>query len=183
MNEMTRIIAAPGPALFTATEFWRMVENGAFGDIPVELVEGSLHRMPPAGNHHSTTQVGLLLALAAVVDRALLRSELAIALDDDTVVGCDAAILRAPYDADGMMPAGNIALVVEVAVSSRDRDLGLKRRLYAAAGIPNFWVIDAERRLTHVFDRPERGDYLGLALVGFGEALAVPGAGEAIVIG
>jgi hypothetical protein len=150
MNEMTRIIAAPGPALFTATEFWRMVENGAFGDIPVELVEGSLHRMPPAGNHHSTTQVGLLLALAAVVDRALLRSELAIALDDDTVVGCDAAILRAPYDADG---------------------------------IPNFWVIDAERRLTHVFDRPERGDYLGLALVGFGEALAVPGAGEAIVIG
>lgn len=82
-----------------------------------------------------------------------------------------------------MIPAAAFALVVEVAVSTRDRDLGLKRTLYAAAGIPTYWVIDADRGVTHVFDRPENGDYMGLSLARFGEPLAVPGTDGAVVLG
>ena len=36
------------------------------------------------------------------------------------------------------------ALVVEVAVSSRTRDLRVKPRLYAGAGVPVYWVIDVD---------------------------------------
>jgi hypothetical protein len=42
--------------------------------------------------------------------------------------------------------------------------------------------VDVERRVVHVFDRPEAGDYLGIDLVRFGEPLVVPGSEAAITL-
>ncbi len=40
----------------------------------------------------------------------------------------------------------NALLVVEVSVTSRAVDLGRKAAIYAAAGIPDCWVLDIEGR-------------------------------------
>ncbi len=45
-------------------------------------------------------------------------------------------------------------LVVEVADSSRLLDLTTKAELYAKAGIPDYWVVDLDRRRLHVFRDP-----------------------------
>ena len=189
MNVMTPPLAAStstpppaGPARFSALEFWRMMASGAFEDIWVELVEGGLHRMPPPGRNHAQLQMAVVLEIARLVARKCLLGEVAIDLGNDTILACDAAVLRNGEGSGLAVLASEVLLVIEVAVSTRDRDLGLKRLLYAAAGIPTYWVIDAEREVIHVFDRPERDDYLGLSLVRFGEPLAVPGTSGAITL-
>ncbi|MBY0519704.1 MAG: Uma2 family endonuclease [Sphingomonas sp.] len=42
----------------------------------------------------------------------------------------------------GPVPVETVALVVEVADTTLASDLGRKADLYAAAGIPEYWVID-----------------------------------------
>ena len=182
MNMMASLAVPARRARFTTSEFLHMVASDAFGDMKVELIEGELDRMPPPGTTHGRHQMAVIARLLRTVPERLLFAEVGIDLGGDTIVACDAAVLKEPFDGQGMIPADQVVLVVEVAVSSGDRDLGLKRRLYAAAGIPIYWVIDADRRVVHVFDRVEGGDYLGLALVRFGEPLAVPETDEAIVL-
>lgn len=182
MNKPSQTLAAAAPARFSAAEFARMMASGAFEDMWVELVEGEIQRMPPPGNKHGRGQGAVLSRLYRILPEELVRPEVAIDVGDDTVLAGDSVVLARPVEEDGPIPAAAIALVIEVAVSTRDRDLGLKRRLYAAAAIPTYWVVDVERRVTHVFDRPENGDYPGLALVRHGEPLAVPGTDAAIVL-
>jgi Uma2 family endonuclease len=51
-----------------------------------------------------------------------------------------------------MLEPQDIQLAVEVlSPGSRRRDLGLKRRQYAAAGIPDYWIVDATQQTLTVF--------------------------------
>ncbi len=160
-----------------------MIETGAFENMWVELIEGEIERMPPPGNQHSARQVDLIAALLSSLSKALIRSDVGIDLGDDTLLGCDAVVLNQPVSGKGALTPDQIALIVEIAVSTRERDLSFKRRRYAAAGIPTYWVIDEERSVIHVFDRPEGGDYLGIDLVRFGAPLPVPGGNGTITLG
>lgn len=169
-------------ARFSAVEFARMIETGAFEDMWVELVDGKLERMPPPGREHGNHQIKLLLRLGGLIGEARLFGEVGIDLDDDTVLACDAAILAHEGGSGTLIRADEILLVVEVAETTRDRDLGMKRLRYAAAGIPIYWVIDGDRSVVHVYERPEDGDYKSIAIVKFGEPLAVPGTNATIVL-
>jgi len=167
-------------ARFTTPEFLRMCQTGAFDDIKVELIDGELERMPPPHNEHGRRQASLVIRLARVVAEALLRAETAIDLGADTVVGCDAAILKAPVSGNRILQADEVALAVEVAETTLARDMGMKRIKYAAAGIAHYWVIDGERSVIHVWGDPVNGDYAQIATVRFGDP--VPGTDAAVVI-
>lgn len=182
MNVMTSITAPAGPIGFSTADFQRMIESGAFEDMWVELIGGEIQRMPPPGRTHGQLQMAVVFGLGAVAPRRRVFGDIGIELADGTVVGADAALLAREGGTSITLAADEVLLAVEIAVSTRDRDLGLKRRLYAAAGVPHYWVVDAERALVHVFDRPEGGDYLGLSLTRFGEPLAVPGAEGTITL-
>ena len=45
----------------------------------------------------------------------------------------------------------DVFLVVEVAQSTRKRDLGSKAKLYEGAKIPEYWVVNLEHHRLHVF--------------------------------
>ena len=47
-----------------------------------------------------------------------------------------------------------VALIVEMADSSLTFDLGEKRRKYAAAGISEYWGVDLNANVVHVFRNP-----------------------------
>ncbi len=57
-------------------------------------------------------------------------------------------------------------LVVEVADTSLDFDTDEKRRLYARAGIREYWVVDVNGRRLLVFRDPQAGDYATLQAAG-----------------
>lgn len=52
-----------------------------------------------------------------------------------------------------------VALVIEVADTSLRQDMGEKRDLYAAGGMPEYWVVDVDARQVHRFGRPVDGAY------------------------
>jgi Uma2 family endonuclease len=56
-------------------------------------------------------------------------------------------------------PAEDVLLVVEVADSSLSFDLTVKARLYARAGIPEYWVADVGTRQIYVHRNPGSGKY------------------------
>lgn len=147
MNQYVGILqAAPnGKARFTTTEFLRMCDSGAFDDMKVELVNGELERMPPPGTRHGTRQAMVLIRLSAVVSSERLLGEVGIDLGNDTLLGCDAVVLKTPIVDDRRLVPADVLLAVEVAETSVPRDTGMKRFAYAEAGIPHYWVLDGER--------------------------------------
>ena len=91
-------------------------------------------------------------------------------------------VLKAEGGETTLVAADELLLAVEVAYSSHERDLHLKQRLYAHAGIPTYWVLDVERRVVHVFDRLDGEAYRDISVVRFGEPLAVPGSEATITL-
>src|SRR5262249_17889816 len=71
----------------------------------------------------------------------------------------DAAIIRGSRDdyPDRHPGAADVALVVEVADASLDRDRAWKRRLYASAGIPVYWIVNLIDRRLEAFTEPSEG--------------------------
>ena len=55
--------------------------------------------------------------------------------------------------------AEDVALVVEVADSTIERDRGIKKEMYARAGIPVYWIINLVERLIEVYEEPVGSDY------------------------
>nr|WP_240456592.1 Uma2 family endonuclease [Sphingomonas yabuuchiae] len=169
-------------ARFTAPEFLHMVESGAFEGMKVELIDGELERMNPPMNGHSAAQANVVFYLAQKLGLAVVRAETGLVLNDSTVVACDAALLRQPLVENRFLTPYDVQLVIEIAQTTQSRDMGLKRMLYAQAGIPTYWVIDGVRRVVHVYADPVEGDYCSVHTVRFGEALAVPGSDAAITL-
>jgi Uma2 family endonuclease len=72
---------------------------------------------------------------------------------------------------------GTPAMVVEIlSPSTRKRDLGIKRDLYARFGVREYWVLDPERKVITVFRREADGSFPQTAtLTAAGnDALATP---------
>ena len=139
----------------TVDEFIRMAEVGLLApDARVELVEGVIVDMAPIGPVHGR-DVDLLSKrlVRAVGDDAIVRTQGAVRLSDDTQLQPDLALLR--FREDGYVernPAGSdILLVVEVADSSVDYDFGRKLRLYARCGVQEVWILNVQTDTLHFF--------------------------------
>jgi Uma2 family endonuclease len=76
----------------------------------------------------------------------------------DSVPEPDLAVVRGTrrdYDeARGHPTAADIALIVEVADSSLDEDRAIKGPMYAAAGVPIYWIINLVDKVIEVYTDP-----------------------------
>jgi Uma2 family endonuclease len=187
MNRSAASLRPEGSAAarFTAAEFLRMAELGAFDDMKVELDHGEIVRMNPPHTPHAVGQALTLRALFDAVrsDEVVALGEITIVLRDDTVRAFDAALVtRAALEVAVLAP-DNVVLGIEVSDSALDRDLGEKLRDYAAAGIRDYWVVDAKARAVHVMSGPAGEGYEKAEIVRFGEALELPQGLGTIVLG
>lgn len=122
-------------------EYDRLVEAGAFGQERVELLDGVLVAMSP----QDPLDADAVQWLARLISRSIgkefdLRSQLPIAAGEASEPEPDLAIVPAGRYRDAH-PVDAL-LVVEVARSSQLLDLGPKARVYAAAGVSEYWVVD-----------------------------------------
>lgn len=123
------------------SEYDKLVDTGALEGQPIELIQGVLVEMAPQGPVH-TEIVSRLLRLCAplyaVGFTLRVQGPLAVGLTSEPEP--DFAVVE---DKDYSKAHAQTAfLVVEVAVTSQTRDLIVKPRLYAAAGVPEYWVVD-----------------------------------------
>lgn len=183
---MSQSIAAAEPptrygARFTTAEFHRIFDAALGKDIRLELVNGELARMTPPSGAHSSRQTALIASLWSIVG-ARVMVEATVALAEGTVLTCDAAVLHAPMNEQRFLRADEVLLAIEIAETGLDRDLGLKRGRYAAAGIATYWVVDGRRSVVHVHTDPRDGEYTDFHTIRFGSPLPVPGTDRTIVL-
>ena len=80
-------------------------------------------------------------------------------------------------------PKGTELLVaVEVADTSARQDLTTKRALYARAGVPEYWVLDLNRRILIVHRAPAAGNYEDVQVVSESETVFLQSANATIRI-
>jgi Uma2 family endonuclease len=130
----------------TLDDYHRLGAAGILGeDDRVELLEGQLVDMSPIGPRHALAVDALTeLLVPAVVGRAVVRVQNPIELDSGSEPQPDIVVVRRPwrgYPTVHPQPA-DIFLLIEVADSSLETDVGAKRELYARAGIREFWIVD-----------------------------------------
>ena len=139
-------------------EYDRMVELGLFADERVELLRGALVQMTPQGSHHAEVVRRLTrLFVPAIGDRAVACIQMPLAVSEDSEPEPDFAIVP-PGDYSQAHPTTAL-LVIEVADSSRRKDREIKSALYAAARIPEYWLVDQVERVVEVRTQPARGRY------------------------
>lgn len=137
-------------------EYDRMVALGWFEDERIELLHGVLVKMSPQGPRHvSITRNLIELLVPAIRKRAQVQAQGPLALSDDSEPEPDVALVPREYDE---LPA-HAYLVIEVADSSLGKDRGVKARLYAVAGIPEYWIVNVVDRSVEVYRAARDGAY------------------------
>jgi Uma2 family endonuclease len=128
-------------------QFHRLCE--AVPEQRLELIEGEVLEVIAKGTRHSAV-VNLLLDMSTESVRRVPASTWKLRVESPLDLGIsnepepDLALVR--FRADNYLEAHPTAadtlLVIEVADSSLRFDLEAKARIYAAAGVPTYWVVD-----------------------------------------
>jgi Uma2 family endonuclease len=132
-------------AKWTIAEYHQLVATGILDDKRVELLEGIIVDMPPEGMAHAvycSESVQYLRDLLG--NSATVREAHPITLPNDSEPEPDIAIVRAPsrqYLDHHPYPA-DIFWLIEYANSTLKKDLNDKKRVYAEAGIEEYWVVN-----------------------------------------
>jgi Uma2 family endonuclease len=143
-------------------QYHQMIQLGILtDDDPVELLEGWLvYKMPKNPPHRIATKL-----TRDALDQILPSGWYVDTQEPITLIDSepepDIVIVRgATQDyVDRHPTAQDIALVIEVADSTLERDRTSKKRLYARAGIPIYWIINLVDRSIEVYAQPENEDY------------------------
>ena len=148
---------------WTLAEYHQVVDAGVLDDQPVELLAGEIVVMSPEGEPHASMSsyageylVGLLW------ERAHVRQAKPITL---AAVSSEpepdlAIVRRSPQQYRDHHPyPDDVLWLVEYANTSLSKDLDQRKRLYAEAGISEYWVVNLRDMTVLVFRDPEAGTH------------------------
>ena len=167
---------------FTVEEYHRMAELGVLGAADrVELIEGEIVEMAAMGSLHAACVRRLDALLSRKLgDTAIVSPQCPIQLSDLSEPEPDLALLKPREDfyAERHPWPEDVLLVVEVSNTSLEYDTMVKLPLYAAAGIPEAWIVNLDRQTVEVHSNPATGTYRQTLRVERGESFAartIPG--------
>jgi Uma2 family endonuclease len=131
---------------FTTEAYFRMAEVGILADDErVELLDGEIIELSPPGYRHAAVVSRLNSLFAPLAGRrVIVRVQDPLVLSRFSAPQPDIALVRYADDfhAHGHPRGEDVLLAVEVSDSTVRKDLAWKARIYAAAGIPEYWVVD-----------------------------------------
>lgn len=149
-------IARTAQRLSTA-EYERMVAEGAYGEKDrVELLHGEVIGKVAIGKHHAACVRKLTqLFTERFATEAFVSVQNPVRLTSSEPEP-DIALLRIRDDYYGAShpEPQDVLLIIEVAANSVDYDREVKRVMYAADGIAEFWILDVFRRTLEAHRQP-----------------------------
>ena len=173
--------------LFTVEEYHRMADAGILReDERIELIDGEIVEMAPIGNRHLGCVINLTrLFITRLDDRAVVSPQNPVVILPRSEPQPDLLLLRplAVSYSQHRPASGDVLLAVEVADTTVRFDRLVKGRLYARAGIPEFWLCLAADGTVEVYRGPSAEGYAGMTLYGPGQTvspLAFPDVGFAV---
>jgi Uma2 family endonuclease len=147
---------------FSSGDYLEMIEKGVLGrHTRVELVGGYIVNMSPQGSRHNYF-LGCLNRLAVPLhDRFFVLVQGTLTVSEGQIFDPDFLLLRQKPEAykQKLPDASDVHLVVEAADSSLRFDKQVKLPVYAAAGIPEYWIVDVERELIVIHRDPVGATY------------------------
>lgn len=150
---------------WTLAEIEAMVAAGIIDEHErFELIGGEVVPMSPKGARHEIVKIDLNehLQRLGLIDLRIVP-ETTLRLDEKSFIEPDFVVFSRSVAVEDLR-GHHVLLAIEVADSSLHYDLGRKIGIYAAWGIAEVWVIDAETLVTHVFRK--------LGTEGFGHRFA-----------
>jgi Uma2 family endonuclease len=141
----------------TVERYFALVDEGALHpDDRVELLEGVVVSMSPQNAPHASgVQFAMEALQAAVGRRAVVRAQMPLMLGRYSCPEPDVAVVPGQREDYLVHHPTTAYLVVEVADSSLLQDRLTKSRIYAAAGIPDYWLVNLPAGRVEVFRQPD----------------------------
>lgn len=137
----------PWGRAFTAQDLAAMPDDGRRR----ELVDGTLVVTPVPGRTHQRAVVRLIVLLDAACgpEHEALVAPFDFQAAPDTVLEPDVLVARRDDVGEARIERAPLLVVEVLSPSTRLIDLGTKRLVFEAAGVPAYWLVDpAEPRLT-----------------------------------
>lgn len=160
---MSAILDRPLRHLIPAAEYLRMAAAGVFEpEARLELIEGEILEMAPIDSPHAGTVKALTKMLVLLSgDQGIVGVQDPLVIGERSVPQPDLTVLRPRADSYRASHPNerDVLLVVEVSDSTLRFDLGTKARIYAAARVPEYWVVDVAGRAIRVFRDPRADGY------------------------
>jgi Uma2 family endonuclease len=154
--------------LLSVEDYHRMIEVGILTDEDkVELLDGAIFEMSPEGPPHALVIARLArFLIGALLDdpSLLVRIGSPVTLPPRSEPQPDFAVVDTA-DATWRAHPERAHLLVEVAHSSLRKDRTRKARIYATAGIPEYWIVDLIGLCVHVHREPSGESYAAVATV------------------
>ncbi len=153
-----------------------MAEAGILGeDERVELIEGEIVQMAPIGPAHAGCVINAnRLFITRLGDRVVVSPQNPVVIRPRSEPQPDLLLLRpreVSYSRE--LPASaDVLLAVEVADTTVRFDRLVKARLYARAGIPEFWLCLARDGAVEVHRAPGADGYASVTVHGPGQMVS-----------
>jgi Uma2 family endonuclease len=148
---------------FTVAEYERMGRAGIFSpEARVELVCGEIIEMSPVGERHAACVDFLTQLITLRLRRgAIVRVQNPIQLNDYSEPQPDIAVLKRRDDfyRHAHPRPEDVLVVIEVSDSTLEYDRKVKIPLYAAAGIPEAWLVNLPEERIEIYSDPAGGEY------------------------
>lgn len=146
----------PEPRRWTRAEYQRLADLGFFNDQRVELLEGEIVPMSPQNEPHVIAADKVAETLRSICPKGTwVRTSAPLDVGANSVPEPDAAIVSGERGSSVKRPSAAL-LVVEVSHTTLALDRGLKARLYASAGIQEYWIVNLIDRQVEVHRKPLR---------------------------
>jgi len=149
----------PEPAgQLTVERYFALVDEGVLApDDRVELLEGVVVSMAPQNTPHASGVARATRALMrAVGEQAVVRTQLSFIAGPYSVPEPDVAVVPGRYEDYDHVHPRTALLVIEVADSSLKQDRLTKAMVYAAADVPEYWIVNVVHGQVEVHRDPDR---------------------------
>ena len=167
--EEMRSGTAPPLVPITMEQLHQMIRSGILNDgDPIELIDGLLVRKDRSARgdnlmthnpRHALLVKRLLRLFMAPCESAgcYVQVQLPVTLNDINAPEPDIAVVRGTEEdyADRHPGPADLPLLIEVADSSIGTDRSTKQRLYATAGVPQYWLVNLPELQVEVYEQPD----------------------------
>ena len=149
-----------GVRRFTVDEYMAMGEANILKECDrVELLDGEIIVKEPIGPYHLGGANWLnMLLVPPLVGRAIVQIQGPIYLNDRSAPEPD-VVVRSLSRSWERVETDDVYFVIEVADTSLAYDLGVKLARYAAAGIPEVWILNLRARGVTTYNDREGSEY------------------------
>ncbi|MFA6115066.1 MAG: Uma2 family endonuclease [Sphingomonas sp.] len=182
MTELLPLNISPLPVKLRVEDYLLLDDAGAFDAYrKTELIGGDVYFMNAQHRPHARIKSRLHVLLAGALAQtnpgieAVVEGSVAIpptnAPEPDIVLTMEA-------EGDGLIPLASVRLIIEVSDATLAFDLEEKLCIYAAAGVPEYWVADVNAKVIHQMWHPRGDTYAERRATAFGnpiEAASIAG--------